>query len=158
MIRILAPMPKVPRYTSFTPSSPATSETKRRNRSRDTRAEVLLRRELWKRGLRFRLHYTHLPGKPDIIFPRAKLVVFCDGDFWHGRNWKQRRSRLARGANAEYWIPKIQANIRRDRKVSQQLIAAGWKVLRFWETEVLLKPGAAAAAVEREIRNALEGE
>lgn len=128
---------KVPRYTEFTPASKLASDIKRKNRSRDTRAELLLRRELWRRGLRYRLHDPKLPGKPDIVFPRAKLAVFIDGDFWHGRNWRQRKARLAQGANAPYWIAKIEANIQRDRHLSKQLRRMGWTVVRIWETDVL---------------------
>lgn len=128
---------KVPRYTEFTPASQLASEIKKKNRACDTKAELLLRRELWHRGLRYRLHDPKLPGKPDIIFPRAKLAVFIDGDFWHGRNWPQRKTRLARGVNARYWIAKIEANIQRDRRVSEQLRRMGWTVIRVWETDVL---------------------
>jgi DNA mismatch endonuclease, patch repair protein len=130
-------MPRVPRYSAFRPASTSASEVKRRNRARDTKAELLLRRALWSRGLRYRLHDTRLPGKPDIVFRQARLVVFVDGDFWHGRNWRRRRAKLARGSNAAYWIPKIEANIARDRDVTQALKEAGWSVLRFWETDVL---------------------
>lgn len=133
-------MPRVPRYCAFRPASASASEVKRRNRARDTKAEMLLRRALWARGLRYRLHDTRLPGKPDIVFRQARLVVFVDGDFWHGRDWRRRRAKLARGSNAGYWIPKIEANIARDRKITRALKKAGWIVLRFWETDVLEAP------------------
>jgi DNA mismatch endonuclease (patch repair protein) len=128
---------KVPRYTEFRPASPLASEIKKKNRARDTKAEMLLRRQLWKQGLRYRLHDPALPGKPDIIFSKARVVIFCDGDFWHGRNWRSRKDKLAGGANARYWLAKIEANIQRDRKRNRQLRALGWTVLRFWETEIL---------------------
>src|SRR6201991_1052779 len=125
-------MPKVPRYSSFKPASESASRIKRRNRARDTKAEVLLRKELWRCGLRYRLHAPDLPGKPDIVFRSARLVVFCDGDFWHGRRWKQRRDRLDRGANAPYWTAKIAANMERDRRNNHTLRATGWTVIRLW--------------------------
>src|SRR5262245_10843959 len=100
----------------------------RRNTSRNTRPELLLRRALWELGARYRLHLDNLPGRPDIVFPSAKVAVFCDGDFWHGRNWQARRRRLAHGSNADYWIPKILANRARDRRVSRQLSDLGWTV------------------------------
>jgi DNA mismatch endonuclease (patch repair protein) len=78
-----------------------------------------------------------LPGRPDLVLPSAKLAVFCDGDFWHGRDWRARRRRLAQGANASYWIPKILANRARDRRVSRQLLALGWAVVRVWESDVV---------------------
>lgn len=77
-----------------------------------------------------------LEGRPDIVFPRAKLVVFCDGDFWHGKHWAERREKLARGHNADYWIAKIERNQKRDRDVSRRLRDQGWIVLRFWESEI----------------------
>jgi DNA mismatch endonuclease, patch repair protein len=128
---------KVPRYSEFQPASSLASEIKKKNRARDTKAEMLLRRELWRRGLRYRLHDSTLPGKPDIVFPRARLVIFCDGDFWHGRNWRSRKAKLARGSNAPYWLAKIEANIQRDRRRTRELRKLGWTVLRFWETDIL---------------------
>ena len=106
----------------------------RGNRSKHTKPEILLRKALWARGLRYRLHAKDLPGKPDIVFRRAWVVVFCDGDFWHGRDWEQRRAKLADGANPDYWINKIASNRERAVHQSQELEAAGWLVLRFWES------------------------
>jgi DNA mismatch endonuclease (patch repair protein) len=144
-------MPKVPRFSSFKPASETASRIKQRNRSRDTKTEVLLRKELWRRGLRYRLYASDLPGKPDIVFRRARVVVFCDGDFWHGRRWRSRREKLARGANALYWTAKIAANVARDRRNTRLLRAAGWTVVRLWETDVLRDVARAAARVERAI-------
>jgi DNA mismatch endonuclease, patch repair protein len=138
---------KVPRYESFSPSSQASSEAKKNNRAKDTRAELILRRAVWRDGLRYRLHRTDLPGKPDIVFPRDRVVVFCDGDFWHGRDWRQRGKKLASGANAEYWVAKIQRNRERDREHNAALRRAGWFVVRLWETDILAAPEAAAALV-----------
>src|SRR5690606_11852521 len=99
-----------------------------------TKPERILRSLLWKRGLRFRKNYSALPGRPDIVFTRARVVVFCDGDFWHGKNWAERRPRLAVGANASYWTRKIEANMIRDQQRTQALASEGWEVLRFWES------------------------
>jgi len=143
-------MPTVPRYSQFRPASPLASAIKRRNRSRDTRAEIDLRRELWRRGLRYRLHDRALPGKPDLIFRRARVLIFVDGDFWHGRHWKTRRARLARGSNAAYWIPKIEANIARDRCTTRTLRRLGWCVIRVWETDIIANvPGVADVVCQR---------
>jgi DNA mismatch endonuclease, patch repair protein len=139
---------QVPRYSSFTPSSATASRIKQRNRARDTKAEVLLRKELWRRGLRYRLHARELPGKPDLVFRRARVAVFCDGDFWHGRRWAERRAKLARGANARYWLAKIAANVARDKRTTSALRAAGWVVVRVWESDVLRDVQRAAARVE----------
>ncbi|HEX8619035.1 MAG TPA: very short patch repair endonuclease [Thermoanaerobaculia bacterium] len=148
-------MPKVPRFSSFKPASETASQIKRRNRSRDTKAEVLLRKELWRRGLRYRLHASDLPGKPDIVFRRARVVVFCDGDFWHGRDWRTRREKLARGTNAPYWTAKIAANVARDRRNTRLLRAAGWRVIRLWETTILRDPLRAAERIERAMLHAV---
>lgn len=95
-------MPRVPRYSAFHPASPVASAIKKHNRARDTKAEMLLRRALWARRPRYRLYADDLPGNPDIMLRQARVVVFVDGDFWHGRHWKQRRAKLARGSNAAY--------------------------------------------------------
>lgn len=145
-------MTKVPRYSSFTPASEAASRIKQRNRSRDTKAELLLRKELWRRGLRYRVHADDLPGKPDIVFRAAGVVVFCDGDFWHGRRWKQRHEKLSRGTNAPYWTAKIAANVARDRRNTRRLRQAGWTVVRLWETDILRDVSKAATRVEKAAR------
>lgn len=139
--------PAAPRYDRLSPASSAASSAKRRNRSRDTKAELILRRLLWSQGLRYRLYADDLPGKPDIVFRRQRLAVFVDGDFWHGRNWEQRRERLAGGHNGAYWLAKIGYNIERDARDQARLEEAGWRVLRLWETDVKRAPEEAAAAV-----------
>jgi DNA mismatch endonuclease (patch repair protein) len=83
------------------------------------------------------LHVPGLPGKPDIVFARARLVVFCDGDFWHGRRSRERLAKLSRGSNAPYWTAKIASNVARDRRNTRLLRAAGWTVIRLWETDIL---------------------
>ena len=144
-------MPKVPRFSSFKPASEIASRIKQRNRSRDTKAEVLLRKELWRRGLRYRLHPSDLRGKPDLVFRLARVVVFCDGDFWHGRHWRSRREKLEQGANAAYWTAKIAANVARDRRNTRLLRQAGWTVVRLWETDILRDVTRAVRRVERAV-------
>jgi DNA mismatch endonuclease (patch repair protein) len=129
-------MPKSPSYTGLSPASPATSRAKRSNRHRDTTPERLLRRELWRLSLRYRANVAALPGKPDIVFPTARVVVFCDGDFWHGRNWDVLQGKLEKGTNPGYWTAKIARNIERDAEHGANLRQAGWCVLRLWETEI----------------------
>jgi len=102
-----------------------------------TRCELLLRRALWKRGLRYRLNVPGLAGRPDIVFLGARVVVFCDGDFWHGRDWQERCDKLAVGHNAAYWLKKIGGNIERDLRATAALEETGWTVLRFWETDIV---------------------
>src|SRR5437879_6384164 len=79
-----AAVTKSPSFKGLKPASEASSRAKRGNRRRDTLQEMLLRRELWKMGLRYRKNVETMPGKPDLVFPGARVVVFCDGDFWHG--------------------------------------------------------------------------
>jgi DNA mismatch endonuclease (patch repair protein) len=130
----------VPVFTGLRPSSELASKVKQRNRSRDTTHELALRRELWRLGLHFRKNVKTLPGKPDIVFPRARVAVFCDGDFWHGRHWQTLRKKLRKGTNAGYWTAKIFSNIQRDRRNTALLKKSGWRVIRLWETEIKKKP------------------
>jgi DNA mismatch endonuclease, patch repair protein len=140
---------RVPRYDRFEPASARASASMRRVRGWDTSVELALRRALWRRGLRYRLHAVGLPGKPDIIFPTEKVAVFCDGDFWHGRDWPKRRARLARGSNPEYWIPKIKANRIRDRRVDKRLAASQWRGIRVWESDIREDAEKVARRIER---------
>ena len=97
-------------------------------RSKNTKLELLLRKVLRSRGLRFRT-YAKLPGSPDIVFNKQKLAVFVDGDFWHGYQWKKLKPKLKN----DFWIKKISRNIERDKEVNTALNDMGWKVVRIWE-------------------------
>jgi DNA mismatch endonuclease (patch repair protein) len=100
-------------------------------------------------GLRFRKNVATLPGKPDIVFPSAKVAVFCDGDFWHGRDWESRQEKLSQGTNASYWLAKIGSNIERDARNTALLKKAGWRVIRLWETDVKRNPLTAATKIKK---------
>ena len=141
-----------PQFGNRKPTSSKASRSMRGNRKRDTRPEVVLRRELWRRGLRYRLHARDLPGRPDIVFRRAKVAVFCDGDFWHGRDWPERERKLARGNNADYWIPKIQSNMVRDRACDDELATMGWVVVRIWESTIKADVASVVERVESALR------
>jgi DNA mismatch endonuclease (patch repair protein) len=117
------------------------------NRAKDTSPELELRGALWRLGLRYRLRPRDLPGRPDLVFRQKKVAVFCDGDFWHGRNWATQRQKLLKGANAEYWVAKIAYNRRRDKDHVRELQARGWIVVRLWETEIRGSPERAARKV-----------
>jgi DNA mismatch endonuclease (patch repair protein) len=121
--------------------------TKRAVGRADTKAELELRRALWALGLRYRKNVAALPGCPDIVFAHARVAVFVDGDFWHGRDWAARARKLERGANATYWQAKIAANRARDRRKCRELQADGWTVVRAWETDVLDDPASVAQEV-----------
>lgn len=108
-------------------------------KSKDTRPELKLRRALWKEGLRYRVNYKKLPGKPDIVFTKWQVVVFCDGDFWHGHNWAIRgQSSLQEELSgySQYWKNKILRNIERDEENNMALKALGWTVIRLWESDI----------------------
>ncbi|MCU7937074.1 MAG: very short patch repair endonuclease [Candidatus Thiodiazotropha sp. (ex Dulcina madagascariensis)] len=96
----------------------------------------MLRAALWKAGLRYRKNDSTLPGKPDLVFRRPRVAVFCDGDFWHGRQWLERKRKLQRGHNPDYWIAKIEGNMERDTAVADALVDAGWIVVRVWESDI----------------------
>ena len=107
-------------------------------RSTNGKDEIILRKRLWHMGLRYRTNVKDLPGKPDIVLKKYKIVIFVDGEFWHGYEWKKRRAKIKR--NRKYWIWKIQYNINHDSKVNEELHAQGWTILRFWSKKVLKYP------------------
>lgn len=116
-----------------------TSRIMRRIPQKDTQAEVILRRELFRRGLRYRKNVGSLPGRPDIVFTSVSLAVFVDGDFWHGREWRRRGHKTLADAfktNKDFWVRKIEANMCRDKVNTKKLESDGWVVLRFWASEV----------------------
>ena len=106
-------------------------------KSKDTKIEVVLRKELWHRGYRYRKNYNELPGKPDIVLTKQKIVIFCDSEFFHGKDWEVLKPRLEKGNNANYWLKKIERNITRDQEINQQSNFLGWTVVRFWGKEIL---------------------
>ena len=107
--------------------------------SKDTCPEIALRKALWHKNLRYRVNYKKLPGKPDIVFTKQMVAIFCDGDYWHGHNWAIRGlSSLDEELNgySDYWRQKIRRNIERDTEINKTLKSLGWTVLRFWESEI----------------------
>ena len=124
-------------------------------KSKDSKAEVLLRHRLWKEGFRYRKHDKRLPGKPDLVFPGAKLIVFVDGDFWHGNAWRLRGLPSLEAlfpTRTEWWVNKIQRNMNRDRESDALLTAAGWHVIRVWESDVLKDPAAILSQIATQLR------
>ena len=117
-----------------------TKEQRHKNMSniknKDTGIEVKLRKALWEKGYRYRKNYKKLPGKPDIVLPKYKLVVFCDSEFFHGKDWEDLQVQLKRGNNAEFWIKKISQNRVRDEEINRQLKFMGWTVIRFWGKDI----------------------
>ena len=114
------------------------SDLMRKIRSTNTKPELTLRKLLWANGYRFRINYKSLPGSPDIVFTKYKVVVFIDGEFWHGHKWEEKKLKLK--SNTAFWIPKIERNISRDLRNNEDLERLGYTVLRFWSTDVLKRP------------------
>lgn len=104
--------------------------------SKNTEIELILRKALWKRGYRYRKNFNALPGRPDIVLTKYKIVIFCDGEFFHGKDWDILEARLKESNNSEYWIKKISRNKERDDEINKKLSFLGWKVLRFWGKDI----------------------
>lgn len=105
-------------------------------RSKNTKIERILRKALWEREIRYRKNYSKLPGKPDIVLTKYKIAIFCDSEFFHGKNWEAQKIRLAKGNNGEFWINKISKNIIHDEEINKKLWLMGWTVIRFWGEEI----------------------
>ena len=108
--------------------------TMSRINSKNTSIEIRLRKALWHSGIRYRVNYSKLPGAPDIVITKYKIAIFCDGEFWHGKDWKTKKEKIH--SNRDYWLPKIDRNIVRDNEVNKALSYRGWKVVRFWGADV----------------------
>jgi DNA mismatch endonuclease (patch repair protein) len=127
-------------------------------KSKNTSPELALRHALWPRGLRYRVNVKTLPGKPDVVFTRAKIAVFCDGDFWHGHNWAIRglpSLEMELERYTPFWRDKIIGNIRRDKENTAFLVAGGWTVIRIWESDIKSDVSKCANIVEEAYRNAI---
>ena len=116
--------------------------------SKNTRIEVILRKALWNAGFRYRKNYDKLPGKPDIALTKYKIAIFCDGEFFHGKDWEVLKPKLEKGNNPDFWIKKITRNQQRDDEVNKQLLFMGWTVIRFWGNEIKNNPEQCVKVVE----------
>lgn len=105
-------------------------------KSKNTSIELELRRALWKKGYRYRKNYNELPGKPDIVLTKYRIAIFCDSEFFHGKDWEVLKPRLEKGNNSEYWLKKIERNRIRDQEINKELLFLGWTVIRFWGKEI----------------------
>lgn len=105
-------------------------------RSKNTKIEVLLRKALWNKGYRYRKNYDKLSGHPDIVITKYKIAIFCDGEFFHGKDWEVLKPRLEKSNNSDFWISKISKNRERDDEVNKKLLFEGWTVIRFWGTDI----------------------
>ena len=117
-----------------------TKEQRRKNMQRikgkNTSIEIKLCKALWKKGYHYRKNYKELPGSPDIVLTKYKVAIFCDSEFFHGKDWDKLKARLEKGEKGDYWTKKITRNMERDEDVNKQLMFRGWTVLRFWGDEI----------------------
>ena len=132
-----------------------TLEQRRKNmqavKNKDSQIELLLRQELWSRGLRYRKNVNRIYGKPDIVFVGKKIAVFCDSEFWHGYNWDERKKDFK--SHQEFWIPKIERNMERDAEVTARLESEGWTVIRFWGNEIKKNTAQCADIIEKAVHS-----
>ncbi|MBO4308922.1 MAG: DNA mismatch endonuclease Vsr [Clostridia bacterium] len=115
-------------------------------KNKDSEIELLLRRCLWEKGLRYRKNVKSVYGHPDIAFIGKKVAVFCDSEFWHGFDWENKQNEIK--SRRDFWIPKIERNIQRDKEVNQKLQSEGWTVLRFWGEEIKKNTEECVIAIE----------
>lgn len=132
-----------------------TKEQRHRNmkniKCKDTGIEVTLRKALWSKGYRYRKNDKTLPGKPDIVLSKYKIAIFCDSEFFHGKDWEVLKPQLERGKNAEFWIKKISGNQQRDEEVNKQLQYLGWTVIRFWGKDIIKRTDECIQVIEETI-------
>ena len=132
-----------------------TKEHRKKNmqriKSKDTKIEIILRKALWSHGIRYRKNYSKIPGKPDIAITKYKIAIFCDSEFFHGKNWEIQKVRLAKGDNGEFWINKISKNITHDDEINKKLWLMGWTVLRFWGEEIKKNTNECVKVIEETI-------
>ena len=133
------------------------SEQRRRTMShikgKNTSIEILLRRALWKRGYRYRKNYKELPGSPDICLTKYKIAIFCDSEFFHGKDWESLKPKLEKGNNGDYWIKKIQDNINRDKAVDNKLVEQGWMVIHLWGKDIVKNIDLCVESIEEAIKS-----
>jgi len=130
-----------------------TPEQRRRNmqavKNKDSQIEVALRRALYAKGYRYRKNFAKVTGKPDIVFTKEKIAVFCDSEFWHGFDWERRKEDFK--SRRDFWIPKIERNMERDKEVTALLESEGYTVLRFWGKRIKKELGAVVSEIEQVI-------
>ena len=127
------------------------SKNMKKIRGKDTSIEVRLRKALWQKGLRYRKNYKALPGSPDIALTKYKRAVFCDSEFFHGKDWEALKLRLEKGKNPEYWLKKIERNRNRDWETDRKLLLLGWTVIHFWGKDILKQTEECVKVIEEAI-------
>ena len=127
-------------------------------RGRDTSIELALRKALWKKGYRYRKNYKDLPGSPDIVFTKYRIAIFCDSEFFHGKDWEVLKPRLEQGKNPDYWVKKIERNMQRDIEKDKMLSFMGWTVIHFWGKDILKNTEECIRVIEEAIFDLKLGE
>lgn len=127
---------KVPRFNEESGfyTTPERSKIMAKIRGKNTKPELAFRKALYASGYRYRIDYKKLIGRPDIVLKKYKTVIFIDGEYWHGGDWEKRKSKIK--TNSEFWIAKIERNMQRDREVNSDLERLGYKIFRFWESDI----------------------
>lgn len=125
-------------------------EQRKRNmqavRSKGSKIENVLAKAMWARGIRYRRNVTNIYGKPDFAIKKYKIAIFCDSEFWHGKNWAVKKNEIK--SNQEFWYQKIESNIKRDKEVNLFLTSEGWTVIRFWGKEIIKNTEACVIKIE----------
>jgi len=119
-------------------TTPIRSKIMKNIKGSETKSEIFFRKILWSQGIRYRKNNNKILGKPDVSIKKYKIAIFIDGEFWHGYDWKKKKEKIK--TNRNYWIPKIEKNIERDKINNFILKKEGWSVFRFWESEIKTKP------------------
>ena len=140
--RVVRKMPRDPKIVS---------KNLKKIKSKDTSIELKLRKSLWHKGYRYRKNYKDLPGTPDIALTKYKIAIFCDSEFFHGKDWEVLKVRLAAGNNPDYWIRKIERNQKRDIENDKKLLFLGWTVIHFWGKDILKNTEECIRVVEETI-------
>lgn len=128
-----------------------TKEQRQKNmkaiKSKGTKIEELLGKALWSKGFRYRKNNSKVFGKPDFTIKKHKIAIFCDSEYFHGKNWETQKHRIK--TNTEFWFKKIERNIERDKLVNETLNRNGWQVIRFWGEEIKKNPDLCVLKLEQ---------
>ena len=119
-------------------------------KSKGSKIENVLAKAMWIKGIRYRRNVKDIFGKPDFAFKKYKIAVFCDSEFWHGKNWPIKKNEIK--SNKDFWFHKIESNIKRDKEVNLFLASEGWTVIRFWGKEIIFNPDNCAQKVENTLK------
>lgn len=135
----------------FTNVTEQRRKTMSKIRGKDTKIEVALRKALWAKGYRYRKNYKAIPGSPDICLTKYKIAIFCDCEFFHGKDWEVLKAKVSMGNNGEYWVKKIEENMVRDNEKDKMLCYMGWTVIHFWGKDILKKTEECIKVIEEAI-------